>query len=96
MKLAGTVNKPASIDQIIKFKDDDNYITGLVRVYLAEIIDNDLEGFLDLISEKLTGSTLLMDIEYRVVGHESANDLILLEVSGDVSSILDMAGNNNE
>ena len=46
------------------------------------------KSFLDLISESLVGSDLLMDIVYKVVGVVN-DDMILLQVSGDVSSILE-------
>lgn len=41
---------------------------------------------LDLISEKLTNSPLLMEINYSVVGVDG--EMILLKVSGDVSEII--------
>ena len=56
-----------------------------VEVDLHEIIDNDLEGLLDILSERATGSPLLMDISYRIVGHE--NDTLKIEVDGDISAI---------
>jgi hypothetical protein len=61
-------------------------LTNPVRVELAEIVDNDLEGFLDLLSEKHTRSNLLMDIDYKIVGY--TDDALIIEVSGDYSAIL--------
>ena len=58
----------------------DSYRTFEVKVSLDEIIDNDFEGFLDLIAE-LTGNPLLMDISYRMLRVE--DDMLILEVSGD-------------
>ena len=45
----------------------DNIIEGVVKVHLSNLIDNDLENFLDLISVGLTGSDLLMDINYDIL-----------------------------
>ena len=57
-------------------------------VHLSDIIDNDLEGFLDLLSEKLIGSPLLMDINYDVVD-STAEVCIIIKVRGDVPEILE-------
>ena len=58
---------PLTKEAVCRYKDDNNYIRGIVKVELSDMIENDLEGFLDLISEKLTGSPLLMDIGYEPV-----------------------------
>lgn len=57
-----------------------------VRVDLCEVIDNDLEGFLDILSERATGGPLLMDISYRVVAVEQDSTLVI-EVDGDDSEV---------
>lgn len=85
---------PLTKEAVCRYKDDNNYIRGIVKVALSDMIENDLEGFLDLISEKLTGSPLLMDIGYEPVS-VFEEELYLL-VSGDVSGILDEEQNNEE
>jgi len=35
---------------------ENNLVDGVIAVHIANIIDNDLKGFLDLISQKLIGS----------------------------------------
>jgi hypothetical protein len=62
------------------------YVTGTVAVGLGDVIDGDLEAFLDLLSEALTGSGLLMDIGYRLVGIDGDHTL-RLEVTGDPQQI---------
>lgn len=62
------------------------YAVGVVTVDLSDFIDNDLEGILDLLSERLTGGPLLMDIAYKVVGHDG--DALHIEVSGDVFEVV--------
>ena len=57
---------------------------------LSEIINLDLEGFLDRISED-AGFPLLMDQSYQVEGHEG--DTLLIRVRGDVSLDLDSRAN---
>jgi len=80
---------PMTIDEIKQTRNEDNYVDGIVAVALCDIIDNNLAGFLDILSEKLVGSPLLMDVNYDVVG-TVADYGILIRVVGDVSSILDM------
>lgn len=85
---------PLTKEAVCRYKDDNNYIRGIVKVELSDMIENDLDGFLDLISEKLTGSPLLMDIGYEPVS-VSEEGLYLL-VSGDVSEICDEEQDNGE
>lgn len=85
---------PLTKEAVCRYKDDNNYIRGIVKVELSDLIENDLDGFLDLISEKLTRSPLLMDIGYEPVS-VFEEELYLL-VSGDISGILDEEQNNGE
>lgn len=85
---------PLTKEAVCRYKDDNNYIRGIVKVELSDLIENDLDGFLDLISEKLTRSPLLMDIGYEPVS-VSEEGLYLL-VSGDVSEICDEEQDNGE
>lgn len=78
--------QPFSTEEIMVKKDENNYIEGVIRIDLSDAIDNDSEGFLDLISEKLVNSSLLMDINYEIVG--SMHSSLLLQVSGDVSCLI--------
>jgi hypothetical protein len=71
----------------LKAADREGWLTGVIAVDLSEIIDLDLEQFLDLIAVRLSGSELLCDIDYAVVGH--AGDELHLKVSGDTSMMRD-------
>jgi hypothetical protein len=62
------------------------YITGTVAIGLDEVIDGDPEAFLDLLSEALTGSSLLLDIGYHLVGVDDDHTM-RLEVTGDPQQI---------
>lgn len=83
------MQKPYTMEQMKEALrgEGEGYIEGVVAVDLSDVIDNDLEGFLDLISYKMTGTELLMDITYNVVGHEE--DMLFIRVRGDVSNIVD-------
>jgi hypothetical protein len=58
-----------------------------VKVSLSELIDNDFEGFLDLISELATGAVLLQDISYSLIGVDTDEQAVILKVIGDTSTI---------
>lgn len=86
-----TITSPLTIKEIqdmVDNNDGDTYITAIVPIDLGFIIDNDLEDFLDEISEKLVDNPLFMDISYKIVGSTQENEA-LIQVTGDVSAILD-------
>jgi hypothetical protein len=64
---------------------ESGFITVRVEVELSKFIDNDLEGVLDLLSEKATGTELLGNIAYNVVAHRG--NTLEIEVTGNVGSI---------
>lgn len=77
--------------EILALRDENNYVEGYIRIHINDMIDNDYEGFLDFISEKLVGSDLLMDVNYEVVAQAKKmfpNELIL-KVTGDASTIIE-------
>jgi hypothetical protein len=57
-------------------------VEGVVAIDLDEIVGLDLEGFLDLLSERLIGNPLLMDTAHRVAG--SLGDTVFIRVDGQV------------
>lgn len=75
------LDKPLTKEDV----DADGWVRGVIRMELSEFINNDLEGVLDLLSERLTGSGLLSDIAYEVVGHDG--DTLFVRVSGDAGLI---------
>ena len=79
--------EPMTIEEIKTQVDDSGFITGVIKLDLSNLIDNVLEAILDDIAERLVGSPLLMEVSYRIVGHEGDTTL-LLEVSGDASAVL--------
>ena len=81
------ITKTMTIDDINKQKDEKNYIEGNIIVSLDDILDINIEDFMDILSTKLTGSPLLMDIGYQIIGTQNNN--LIIHVTGDASSILD-------
>ncbi len=64
---------------LAQFKEH-GIVRGVVVVDLDDLISVNLEGFLDLISTKLIGSDLLMDVAYYVCGYNSGE--IHISVAG--------------
>ena len=86
------LSKPMKREEIIEKKDDVNYVEGIVEVSLSEVINRDLEQFLDHISELLVGRPTLMDTHYSIMHSPYLNpdeDTLILKVSGDASDIID-------
>ena len=78
-----------SAKEVIASRNEDNYVEGYVQIHISDMIDNDLETFLDLLSLNLVGNELLMDINYDVVGLADEPNTLVLKVRGDVSDVLE-------
>ena len=86
------LTKPLTPKELKKLSDENLMVTGVVPVKLSKIINSDQDEFLDYLGERLAGSCLLMDIQYEAVGAEG--NTVYLEVTGEVSSILDFEGDD--
>lgn len=82
------LTQPYTREELRSNMNEDGYVEGKVIVDFHQILDIGLEGFLDCLSERLTGSPLLMNIDYNVVGIVGPDELVI-NVSGDVSNIID-------
>ena len=84
----GVLEKPLSIMEMLDCCDADLYVEGDVVIDLSELIDHDLEGILDIMAERLTGSPLLMDVNYSLVDILDENSAVM-RVRGDITDILE-------
>lgn len=75
------LDKPLSVEDMKKQMETHGCIIGTVKVALHEVIACDLNGFIDLLSERLTGSHFLTDANWHVTGHKG--DTLHICVSGD-------------
>lgn len=82
------LEKPLSIMEMLDRCDADLYVEGNVIIDLSELTDNDLEGILDIMAESLTGSSLLMDIDYSLIDILDKNSVVM-HVRGDITNILE-------
>ncbi|MDR2982922.1 MAG: hypothetical protein LBV12_11830 [Puniceicoccales bacterium] len=81
------LQKAYTKEEIEKMADEVGYIEGVVKVSLDNLIDNDLEGFLDTLSLSLIDSVCLMDINYKLVGCcENGTGLILARGQAEAES----------
>lgn len=63
-------------------KKEPGFVEKEVVVSLSEVINNDNEGFLDILEKRTLGKNgVLSDIEYEIVGHLPQNEL-RIKVSG--------------
>lgn len=50
--------------KIVLCDEDEMIEVSNVSIHLSSVINNDIEGFLDLLSEQATGSAELLDVTY--------------------------------
>lgn len=81
------LKKALSLEEIKKQMGRNTEVKGVIAIHLDDIVNHDSEDYLDFLSNKLTDSPLLMDIKYKVVGHEG--NILFIEVRGDASSIIE-------
>lgn len=79
------LKKPLSHEQQKKAKGC--HVCGVIEIELTEIIDLDREALTDLLSTRLIGGVLLMDISYKIAGHNK--DTLHMEVSGNAQGSLE-------
>lgn len=73
-------------DKIVLCDEDETIEVSNVSIHLSSVINNDIEGFLDLLSEEATGSPVLMDISYDLRYCNPGGKLIFC-VTGCVAEI---------
>jgi hypothetical protein len=81
------LTRPLTEKKMRKQMDANGYVEGTVPVELEEIIDLDRNAILELLSELLTDSTELDDIDYDLVGYDGST--LHLHVTGDAGAILE-------
>lgn len=88
------LTRPLTAAQMRRQMDANGYVEGIVPVELDEIIDSDRDAFFAMLSELLTDSPDLEDLEYEVVGAEG--DTLHMLVSGDATSLLEETEDDDE
>jgi len=81
---------PATEDQLYEAVAEGKYVTGVVEITPSDLVDADYEGLLDLLSERLVGNDLLMDVTYEAIGWNPETKAVKYQVSGDPQSAYDM------
>lgn len=72
--------------KIVPCDEDDMIEVSNVSIHLSSVINNDIEGFLDLLSEGATGCSELTDITYNLLHCRECGDLYF-SVAGCITSI---------
>lgn len=75
---------PMTEDELRYAADHNEFgcVSGVVSVYLDEVVETDFEGFMDLLTERLCETGLLADIFYSVAGTDPDDGSILVQVDG--------------
>ena len=73
--------QPLTKREIINLIETDGMVKANIGITLDDLLDGDLEVLNDIASEKLTGTVVLQEIDYKVVDVDDSN-IIVIEVSG--------------
>jgi hypothetical protein len=68
--------------------DEHGFVTDVITVGVDDLLRFDDEGFLDYVSERLTDTQMLADIDYTPV-RVDGDGTIYLQVSGSIANIVD-------
>lgn len=95
MNELNVLKQPLKVEEMKRMMEQKGYIEAIVPVELNELLNGDLESFLDLISELATGSVCLMNIDYEMI--QVINPYtVAIKVTGDASSVLDWEAEDEE
>ena len=81
---------PMTLDEIKANADENNYISGVVKLDVFHYIgdsDNNYLDFVDALSEILTGTKLLTEISHEVAG-STKDGRVLIRVRGNAKALL--------
>ena len=83
------LNKPLTTEQIKDLSENGKVrIECMIYVSLAELMENDFESVLDVMSERVHESGGFSDFSYKAMGVEG--DFIVMQLNGDVKPILEL------
>ena len=82
------MKKQYTKEQIKELTKDKMWISGIVRMNVSDLIDHDFEDFLDICSEELTDTYLLMEIDYKVVGFDEEKQELYMKIEGNPEEII--------
>ena len=79
---------PYTEDQlkVIYTENPEAVLTGVIAVDLSDLMDNTFSDILDILSEGLIGSQMLMEINYSPVAVSKEDSLIYMQVSGYIDA----------
>jgi hypothetical protein len=103
--LAVCLKEPLSIETIRKQAKDNadpaadysepgfvGHVEGVIAITLGEVMMWDIEAFDEHLSMRLTGTVVLRDIVYSLIGVDLTTDTLYWQVEGDPTSILESVG----
>ena len=78
---------PHTKKELALLMDKSGYIKENIKVRIPDIVGKDMDEFKDYLSERVTGTHLMMDTTYKVIDI-FGYDGIVLEVTGNVANIV--------
>lgn len=74
-------------EEILAKRANDGRVEGYIHLHISDMIDNDFEAFLDILSERLIGNACLQGIDYETVTlADNEPNTVILKVSGFVDA----------
>lgn len=79
---------PYTEDQlkVIYTENPEAVLTGVIAVDLSDLMDNTFSDILDILSEGLIGSQMLMEVNYSPVAVNKEDNIIYMQVSGYIDA----------
>lgn len=83
------LERPVRFEEIEeKMLKGEKTIEGVIAVSFNEVVRGDLDSFLDVISKKLVASSMLGNVQYRLL-ETRENETAIFQVRGDASEVYD-------
>ena len=79
--LTSPLSRPLTCSETSQMSKCDGEVHGIVRVSLGEMVNRDLEEFLDMLNDRLSEEPL-SNVEYHAVGISLDGNYLFLRVSG--------------
>lgn len=89
--LTSPLPRPLTSAETSQMSKRDGEVHGVVRVSLSEMIDRDLEEFLDMLNDRLSEEPL-SNVEYHAVGISLDGNYLFLRVSGSADFLEEESG----
>ena len=85
MELDKIIDRPLTEKELIEAVDEKGWLERTVYMELSEIVNNDYDGFILTLSERVLGDDRLTDVTYSMAG--AYYEFVLVRVCGTVEEL---------